>query len=1125
MNLKNLYDKSWLEKTVENRDELLKEIRQTKGFILNRLKDENLMPKIEWLWQDISSYSVIFIIDNYYLPEEAKKELNEYLNERNQFTITEEKLVATNMQQALEKGISYPHESKLSLSLLKQYPKAVENLMTNDKNIKSQVRSILNQLTLEELLTIDDKFFTRNFALLKEVSHLMHLDEAKEFYKKVARQVQENLNNKDDARVKKEYALNLFENYIFNDNEKDFLFELIKNEEAYRRSFSLIEKIPSARSLISKEEFFTHFKNDDLSFFSLHETDQYQELISQIWLNDYLSNEVIALDDFLLKKTTLEQFKTIITQEFIEKLYNADKSFHINFNEEESPERKIKDLFVKKALFNIIIKNPDSFKSNVNIIDFMNIFEQCNKSKQLNDNEKIQAKQIMNKKFHEALQAENFFSLYNESNVYRPSLYDCFINEAENHPSANLLIMMIKTYLQSGYNGEFTFAQKRKVGEIINQVVSKINDEEVVEISSWMKFPIDTDLLNKNAPKSPGFSENMLSIEEYHPAQTGEHMNVFLITEFEKFSQKFIQEKGVLNNYSLKRILNHKEVDRLTFMHDYIAIHPEILNDKELRQIFKKNKNMVHYVQESAEEKEKNWSEFLSLVKQCIALQEIEQQKDSLKPTKKSDFNTDTQEIKDLKEAMKVYIDNIDVETFEQKFRNLLNEKEFNIVRFIQYSCHFEKKDILIKEYLKTLDYEQWTQNLEQNAFVKIAKTILTQGSRMNTIDIDDAQQAFNLASLLSIKMQEPSYNILTSFTQKSRASFIHEFLIEHATKEMFYDFQFQVNTDPHSKKESLINKPFTNEQILRAYHKMEKNGSVFQDKNFRENEIKLFDYNFVNNELAYHEMIKIAQDYPKLYVLLSKNDIYRDMVDKEFENSEEAQNAYLVKHFNLDILLEGFKEMIEELHTQDRTQINTEVLKKASTIFLSGTYYHIYEKGNDPEYASYYNEEQSRQIITLLLEKNPLFLQYYSHIGCLDCSEDVARHYNYYDSIHVMETFLLTQEYMAAPSFGYTGRFKDYTEKICNAIVNDYMNEEKIEEIHYLLHLVKQSQDNKKLSPYLLRTEPLSGMNMDFFIEMNYPQKLEKFLKKHALEKKLDNLYQDNDDSEQEEIGTKLKI
>lgn len=1129
MNLKNLYDKQWLGEVVENRNELLKEIRQSKGFILTRLKEENLMPKLEWLWQDISSYSLMFIIDNYNLPDEAKRELNEYLDESSQFKIKEEEVqVATNMQEALEKNIAYPTGSKLTLDLFLKYRRPVEALMLNDKNIQAQVNSLLNTLTLEDLSKIDEDFFRRNFSYFKEIRHLMHSVQAKELYKNIANQIQMHVNDTNDfSRKKQGAAINQFDNYIFNKDEKEFLFEVIRNEEQWRRNFSTVERIAGAKELITKEEFFTHFKTDDLSLFSLKETDEFQDLISKTWLKEYLVNEVIALDDLLSKKTTLEQFKTIVTENFIQQLYDANRSFHINEDEQEISERKEKDLIIKKALFNILIKNPDTFKSNVDIIDFINIFEQCDKNNLLNADEKFQAKEIMNEKFHQSLKSEEFFSLYSKNNVYQQSLYDCFINEAENYPSANLLIMMMKTSSQSAYTGKFTFIQKRQMREVIHQVISKMNDEEVLAISDWMDYSIDIKALVKDNPKSVNFSENIMNLNGYHPHKTEEMMNIFLITEFEEAAQKFNQEKGTLSAWAINRILNRKDKNRIDFIHDYIAIHPEALEDKELIKAFRKNKDMIQYVQQSAEEKEKTWAEFFNLVKQCVLLQEkeIEQQKNNLKPVKK--FNSDTPEIEVLKKTISHYVEEIDIHIFEEKFAHLLKEKQFNFARFIQHSCGFNKSDLLIKEYLKSLDYENWSNNLENPAFIKLAETVLTQDkTNVDTIDIKDEHQAYNLAVLLLKKVSGSSYRLLTSFTQESRDPFIHELIIKHLTKEMFYDFQFQVNSKPD--KGDLLTKPFSNEQILQAYLKMEKEDSVFKDKDYRANEIMLFAHNFENNELAYHKMIKIAENYPKLYVLLTKGEIYRDMVDTTEMDNEQAQNAYLVKHFNLDILIEGFKEILEDFHNQDRTQINSEVLKKAASTFLSGTYYHVYDKdkGNDPDYASFYNEEQSRQLITMLLENNPLLLQYYSHIGSLNCSEDVARHYDYYHDIHVMEQLMLVPHYMMMSHFEYQGRFKNYTETLFNGLVDYYIDEEKIEEIHYLLHLANQSLQANKLSAYLSRTEPITGPNMEYFTNNgNWVKKLEKFLVAHNLEKKLDSLYQDDDVLDEPESAPKLKI
>lgn len=1129
MNLKNLYDKQWLDKVVENRNELLKEIRQSKGFILTRLKEENLMPKLEWLWQDISSYSLMFIINNYNLPEEAKKELNEYLNESSHFKVKieeEKQYIAIDMQEALEKNISYPAGAKLTFDLFLQNRRSVEALMLNDKNIQSQLKSLLNGLTLEDLSKVDEEFFKHNFAYFKEIRHLMHSEQAKKLYKNLATQIQAQINETNDFQHKKTgAAINLFENYIFNENEKEFLFELIKNEEPYRRNFSFIQKITGARELITKEEFFTHFKTDDLSLFSLKETEEFQNLISQTWLKEYLGNEVIALDDLLSKKTTLEQFKTVVTENFIQQLYDADKSFHINEDEQDVSERKEKDLIIKKALFNILIKNPDTFKSNVDIIDFINIFDQCEKNNLLNENEKFQAREVMNEKFHQSLKSENFFSLYSKNNVYQQSLYDCFINEAQTYPGANLLIMLMRTSSQSAYTGKFNFIQKKQMREVIHQVISKMNDEEVLAISDWMNYSIDIKALVKDNSKSENFSENIMNLNGYNPHKTEENMNIFLITEFEEAAKKFNQEKGTLSAWAINRILNSKNKNRIDFIHDYIAIHPEALEDKELIKTFRKNKDMIQYVQQSAEEKEKSWTEFFNLVKQCVALQEIEQQKDNLKPAKKFDFNTPEVEV--LKKAMKPYIEEIDIQIFEEKFTLLLKEKQFNLARFIQHSCNFNKPDLLIKEYLQSLDYENWCNNLENAAFIKLAETVLTQDKKnLDTIDIKDETQAYNLAVLLLRKIPGSPHRLLTSFTEESRNPFINELVIQHLTKEMFYDFQFQVSSKPD--KGDLLTKPFTNEQILRAYQKMEKEDSVFKDKDYRANEIRLFDHNFEKNEQAYHEMLKIAEKYPKLYVLLAKGDIYRDMVDTTEMNIEQAQNAYLVKHFNLDILIEGFKEILEDFHNQDRTQINSDVLKKATITFLSATYYHVYnkDKGNDPEYASFYTEEQSRQMITMLLEGNPLLLQYYSHIGNLDCSEDVAKHYDYYHDTHIMEQLMLVPQYMMMSHFAYEGRFKDYTEKLFNGLVDYYIDEEKIEEIHYLLHLVNQSKHSDKLSPYLLRTEPISGPNMEYFINNgNWVRKMEKFLVAHNLEKKLDLLYQNDDIFDEPGSVPKLKI
>jgi len=114
----------------------------------------------------------------------------------------------------------------------------------------------------------------------------------------------------------------------------------------------------------------------------------------------------------------------------------------------------------------------------------------------------------------------------------------------------------------------------------------------------------------------------------------------------------------------------------------------------------------------------------------------------------------------------------------------------------------------------------------------------------------------------------------------------------------------------------------------------------------------------------------------------------------------------------------------------------------------------------------------------------------------------------------------------MMMSHFAYEGRFKDYTEKLFNGLVDYYIDEEKIEEIHYLLHLVNQSKHTDKLSPYLLRTEPISGPNMEYFINNgNWVRKMEKFLVAHNLEKKLDLLYQNDDIFDEPGSVPKLKI
>lgn len=1080
MNLQKLNDISYLKFLAENKDELNKEIRESKGYVLNVMNRNKIFPSLDFLMEDVSSYSLLSIIKNYNLSRKQLKEVRGYFNNYSQNVITNDILSKDEVLTCLKDGTILPLNTKLDLETIKNnYLELSEQYIKDDYTIKKVMTNSLIGISEEDFFSLDESFLRNNCYLFNINPNLFESRAYGEKYKKYI--LEENEKNGRYTNIES------FRNYIFKNDDKAFLEELLAIKKSLYRSanYNNYLRFKGFKDLISKEDYFKKYNSSDLTNFSEKEIKENLRSFQNILLKNIKKEEGEPFKVIACYDMDINQQYLLIDNYFIDELINKLKKIKFGYLDVNSFEINKKFDQLKFKYLNYVINNQTekvlSVTSLTDLASGINYFYEKN---YLNQNTELSnlANIFYNSLFIQFLKTDNFIEINQSGNFINRYSVDLISKIAEEKPSINFLIFLIKN------NEKNNNYHIKSLKSIIDNMIPKLDKKSVLEVTSFFNYKFSKNKINETNSIA-SYEDNLLNYKDVSFKDLSELSLSILLKESQDFRNAIINKKEVLKSRQVYSLISIAGADKkiMDFLVEYLKINENNVKEDESLLRFITTHPLAKKLMklESKDYEEKDYKEFLIKVKDLNLLKEEEEEGEKSKNDKdyydSPEYDTYSLKSRVLDKEIESLKKGLTFDFLKEKINSLLKGNNFEEYYILKNNSLVSgnNSDIIFK-YIDKLSFNKLLINIEDPSFIKVLEDSFDYNN-VTKIKFKEFKSEENnvLAELLCSKFKNDIKPL--SFFKPEAKGFMNEFVVKNMPLEVFYSYSLRPEIEGNnrmwlSKQESLINNPYTNEQLIESFNKANKIGFFsLREANIAYHDV--FQSNFKGREESFKEILSITKENNhKMYAILAHRSIINNFYDRDSKmGQEEFQSHYFKNNFDIDTVLKGLKIIINEINEAkdlDYSKFNNELAFSVLDNIIYMTQYDKRDSG-DLEYFSFLDVEERHKIIDFLFKEVPYFTMEHHRVGGIFIPSYIAENFkNYAEIPSIINDILIPKSHMKGPNLSLSergnnssNRYNNYVDEITMGMVNFFIKQNKLEYINYISYLIESSNFNEELS------------------------------------------------------------
>lgn len=958
MNFKELANHDKLIQLAQNPETLNDYINQSQGYILQLMKEFNVLPELSVLMVKPNIYALSFIENNYVLNSSEKKTINKILknnsepkkktspNPVKEPDLTQEKFIEYLVNEIpLPSQASFPDTMKLDYKIVIQYRKEIEKQYELNSGIKNLLRYVFVKYSAEEMLAIDKEFIWQHPELLEmDYVRVVHLKnpEFAQLYRDTM------LNNYHTANMDK------FRMYDFNNNDEDKkLFDYLMNSADFynRHTYKRYTQMNGDHDYYTREEYLIKFAPHDISDWEDEYLLENQDLLRSGWKKILMDEERLSDERYnhdnhflteILGHLKPEICQQIFNKEIIALFLKHNINIFFDWDEEDDSYEKLviyenirtNRNWLEQQMFEIVNEKPEllntemvfQWSSHIDTVDSKDylstsLLSHCLKNENLVDFMRYITSYTDTPGFYEIESHQKTSNYYPGHALLRKniSLIDEMI---EHEPSINLLFLLMN---------ELAFIEKQgglavKEGEFYQkllkqnqQLASALDEKDVSLLKEFfsthpqLALPENHDIQGIRSADlfSDNKTHNFLNFRSHHPDPNMQALLFFTNPQYPDYllSDEFDEK---LSNKMLMVLFKQMKMD---FLKRYMLKHPEILSDYENDRdsfVFKaRSLPIERLIFQWDDDKEKQKIKlFFKEFQKFIAVD------------KKIRYNEERSKWDSHRYYCQRLMESIPYRYLNQAYKELLNNHQFSLLNhmkdenvlkmFPSYKYGFQQfmdrqpaKDILVL--LDNPDFSELMHhtesrfstnyNKEENYLLAQKKLSLKQNEKA-----DDERETKNNA-----------FGIACSF-MNSNKDFFNQFLVDYLPEEIFaqrYDFY------PSHMENWAKNYPFSANELIQAYENIKNQDNLselgqYHAINIISKDIADFAKKYWNNEHG-EQVLKQFMDYAKnndsmLYAVLNSNTIY----EATYRDKKEINNRTWSEKY-VDFIHQVFSENSEE--------------------------------------------------------------------------------------------------------------------------------------------------------------------------------------------------------------------
>jgi hypothetical protein len=453
-------------------------VEASSGYVLQKMRQEGLMPSLEILMACPSADSLSFILDHYELDREQRVVLAPFFqretgNERLAGGVWDE----ARIERALLSAEPLPKTAALSVDLLMRHPQAIEKQAEfGEYEFENMLTRSVQALSLKEFMRLDRGMLVSNHYLFEACNRHYHDNEFKRLAKDLGK----------EASAGRGGLLRL-ENYSswpFGPEDKDFLAALLAERCVEPRrclDWANVKALHGAEELIGREEFFDRFNPRDIDMFSTEEVVANKGRIQASWLGQIQAEDYGRISRLVSFKCLAQSFALVFDEDFAKRVLDLPGST-LDFSSawQDDYESKKKLWSMKAAVSKAAAAEPERYVEKMGVYALGHIARDVLSDRRSNfePGEKEEAdaygRLIVSSFMPIILRSRepSFHDMASAANLWTGKELGLYVGEwMMVHPSANALRMLSKSWSKHASYGGW---EEKRVAKDIEELAARI---------------------------------------------------------------------------------------------------------------------------------------------------------------------------------------------------------------------------------------------------------------------------------------------------------------------------------------------------------------------------------------------------------------------------------------------------------------------------------------------------------------------------------------------------------------------------------------------------------------------------------------------------------------------------
>lgn len=1154
--LEKLTDKTYLASLLNNREALFEDIEQTTGYVLHLMEKEKFFPPLEWFMndgQEVNTYALSFIINNYDLNKSQLHSLRKYFSSYGDNIVANEMMEEDVVKENLISGKEITRKTVLNLKFIQEHEEQILAYKQDNDSGYSEIDSVLansaKTLTPEEIFSLPIK--------IRRVFRQAIFNSVPEYFqdRAFARKYKEMLMKSNFSRMR----LEVFSNYIMDPEEdKDLLEKMLQElpNSIWDRGYNDWMEIKGMDKILDPMRFIEERSCNSIKMLSnatiLANKERLQELLRTKFFERQEFDKEHQLNILMKLDASVEQFSLLVdldfVRDFVEKYPHNNwlKTSHMDYDGVRD-----KQEYMNNILLRLIAENK-KFVYLLSAYDLDRIF--IEELKNARHRFKAQAPdigEVLLKAYTNIveviLETKNMVGSHASirgREIAAMTLGEEFVDILIDKACPNLLYALAAEYAsERDSKNNYHKDTQQIIINIIDKIAARVDKKRVKEIAKHFNIKFKLPLLAMH-DKVSNKDNDLLSYNLDEALDEKHYKTLFFFHP--EYQKQVLKEGKILPQEVIQGVFNEAENSKQfkTFFIQYTEKHRDtLLEDKDFT-------NMIlssTYGQDlfKIEIKQSEQINLVSQVMELVAQQEAISEKqneasnifeqnprnrrlDFYNTSEYKAFQKEKAALGKQQEELKALLSS---EILEEMAMDYLRNK--NYTAFSDFKSIFHLNRNVFAQYVSELSASEVLKALDNEAFKSALKNSVSyEGNSEIKWQFSD-NEALEVSKKLYQEKIFIGKSLFVFYPTEQKKRIVKEFLINTAPYEAIYSYDFLPND-----KTGVTS--YTNEELLKIFQNLDKDKGIIyaKDSNAHHRLENIIGDNFKDNEKAYLEFVEFVKTEPIVYMVASYHNNFSEYVRKNEAykgmNLDESQSAYLKEHFDFDIILKGVEQLLDNIERK-KDIISDEMyssLEKQTTAAIDkviwATIYDIenYQTG-EKKYFSNITKEQTDKCLTILMEKAPFYLMSLSRLGVYDnLPKQLNEHTIDYQSNNLKaHDFVYPSSRVSGDSFridgnSWAGRNIGYS---IEGFVNALINEDKFHELNYLAFLTQQhkfeqneidyeyrkmpyspiiefiAQDNKEKESYFALNEKLEACSRKFFMDRVLERKEQAPIKKRS--------------------------